>query len=109
MSKPCLKADQLGVLQPPVSDSGDGWHETGDVVELDEDRFVKIVGRIQRFARIAGEMLSLEVVEKLAAAASPTLPHAAASQPDPAKGEAMVLLGTGKVDYVTLKRLAEAV
>ncbi|MBS1141608.1 MAG: AMP-dependent synthetase and ligase:Phospholipid/glycerol acyltransferase [Proteobacteria bacterium] len=142
-----LKADQPGVLQPPVSDIGDGWYETGDVVELDEDGFVKIVGRVKRFAKIAGEMVSLEVVEKLATATSPALPHAASSQPDPAKGEALVLfttdgeltrellaakareigvpelavprkihkvealplLGTGKIDYVTLKRLAEAV
>ncbi|UCV30373.1 bifunctional acyl-ACP--phospholipid O-acyltransferase/long-chain-fatty-acid--ACP ligase [Ferribacterium limneticum] len=142
-----LKADLPGVLQPPVSDIGDGWYETGDVVELDEDGFVKIVGRVKRFAKIAGEMVSLEVVEKLATATSPALPHAASSQPDPAKGEALVLfttdgeltrellaakareigvpelavprkihkvealplLGTGKVDYVTLKRLAEAV
>jgi acyl-[acyl-carrier-protein]-phospholipid O-acyltransferase/long-chain-fatty-acid--[acyl-carrier-protein] ligase len=142
-----LKADNPGVLQPPVSDLGEGWYETGDVVELDDDGFVKIVGRVKRFAKIAGEMVSLEVVEKLATATSPALPHAATSQPDAAKGEALVLfttdgeltrellaakaretgipelavprkihnvdslplLGTGKVDYVTLKRLAEAV
>jgi acyl-[acyl-carrier-protein]-phospholipid O-acyltransferase/long-chain-fatty-acid--[acyl-carrier-protein] ligase len=142
-----LKADRPGVLQPPVSDVGNGWYETGDVVEFDEDGFIRIVGRVKRFAKIAGEMVSLEVVEKLATATSPALPHAASSQPDPAKGEALVLfttdgeltrellaakaretgvpelavprkihkveslplLGTGKVDYVTLKRLAEAV
>ncbi len=142
-----LKAEKPGVLQPPISDVGAGWYETGDVVELDEDGFVKIVGRVKRFAKIAGEMVSLEVVEKLATATSPALMHAASSQPDPAKGEALVLfttdgglsrellaakarelgmpelavprkiqrvealplLGTGKIDYVTLKRLAEAV
>ena len=142
-----LKAEKPGVLQPPISDVGAGWYETGDVVELDEDGFVKIVGRVKRFAKIAGEMVSLEVVEKLATATSPALMHAASSQPDLAKGEALVLfttdgglsrellaakarelgmpelavprkiqrvealplLGTGKIDYVTLKRLAEAV
>lgn len=142
-----LKSDQPGVLQPPVSDMGLGWYETGDVVEFDDDGFVKIVGRVKRFVKIAGEMVSLEVVEKLAVASSPDKQHAASSQPDAAKGEALVLfttdvqlaretlaikarelgmpelavprkihkvealplLGTGKIDYVTLKRLAETV
>jgi acyl-[acyl-carrier-protein]-phospholipid O-acyltransferase/long-chain-fatty-acid--[acyl-carrier-protein] ligase len=139
-----LKADQPGVLQPPVSDVGEGWYETGDVVEFDDDGFIRIIGRVKRFAKIAGEMISLEVVEKLATATSPQLLHAASSQPDASKGEALVLfttdpglsrdmliataratgvpelavprkihlvpalplLGTGKIDYVTLKRLA---
>ena len=142
-----LKADQPGVLQPPVSELGEGWYETGDVVQLDDEGFVKIVGRVKRFAKIAGEMVSLEVVEKVATAASPALLHAASSQPDASKGEALVLfttdaslsrellaakarelgvpelavprkihrvdslplLGTGKIDYVTLKRLAEGI
>lgn len=141
-----LKFDQPGVLQPPASDVGGGWYETGDIVELDDEGFIRIVGRVKRFAKVAGEMVSLESVEKLAAAASPDKPHAASSQPDAAKGEALVLfstdpqlvretlqmkarelgypelsiprkivyldmlplLGTGKIDYVTLKRLAEA-
>ena len=140
-----LKADRPGVLQAPASEVGEGWYETGDVVELDEDGFVKIVGRVKRFAKVAGEMVSLEVVEKLAVAASPERLHGASSQPDPGKGEALVLfttdpaltrealqararemgvpelavprkivhvealplLGTGKTDYVTLKRMAE--
>ncbi|MDP1526947.1 MAG: bifunctional acyl-ACP--phospholipid O-acyltransferase/long-chain-fatty-acid--ACP ligase [Rhodocyclaceae bacterium] len=141
-----LKFDQPGVLQPPASDVGGGWYETGDIVELDGDGFIRIVGRVRRFAKVAGEMVSLESVEKLAVAASPEKPHAASSQSDAAKGEALVLfstdpqlvretlqmkarelgypelsiprkivyldmlplLGTGKIDYVTLKRFAEA-
>lgn len=135
-----------GVLQPPSSEAGDGWYETGDVVSIDDDGFVSIVGRVKRFAKIAGEMVSLEVVEKLAVQASPAAMHGATAQPDGTRGEALVLfttdpalardalmdaarnlgipeiavprkihrvdslplLGTGKVDYVSLKRLAEA-
>lgn len=59
------KTDNPGVLQPPASEVGDGWYETGDVVAIDQDHFVKIVGRVKRFAKIAGEMVSLETVEKL--------------------------------------------
>ncbi|HRD35146.1 MAG TPA: bifunctional acyl-ACP--phospholipid O-acyltransferase/long-chain-fatty-acid--ACP ligase [Rhodocyclaceae bacterium] len=140
-----LRHDQPGVLQPPASAVGAGWYETGDVVEIDDDHFVKIVGRVKRFAKVAGEMVSLEVVEKIAAAASGSGQHAATTRPDAAKGEALVLfstdrglgrdalvaaakslgaselavprsivavdalplLGTGKLDYVTIKQWAE--
>ncbi|MBC9073033.1 bifunctional acyl-ACP--phospholipid O-acyltransferase/long-chain-fatty-acid--ACP ligase [Thauera sp. CAU 1555] len=89
-----LKVDQPGVLQAPVSSMGEGWYETGDVVEIDDDGFVRIVGRVKRFAKIAGEMVSLETVEKLAASASPAGQHAASSRADAAKGEALVLFTT---------------
>ncbi len=139
-----LKADRPGVVQPPASALGEGWYETGDVVTIDEEGFIRIVGRMKRFAKIAGEMISLEVVEKLAVAASPEQTHAAIAQPDQAKGEALVLfttdpalsrdllatkarelgipelavprtirpvevlplMGTGKVDYLSLQRMA---
>jgi acyl-[acyl-carrier-protein]-phospholipid O-acyltransferase/long-chain-fatty-acid--[acyl-carrier-protein] ligase len=142
-----LKADRPGVLQAPASEIGEGWYETGDIVDVDEDGFLHIIGRVKRFAKIAGEMISLEVVEKLAFAASPGAQHAASSQADASKGEALVLfttdaalnreslqkearqlgmpelavpkkivpvaalplLGTGKTDYVSLKRMAEDV
>jgi len=139
-----LRFEKPGVLETPTSSVGEGWYETGDVVELDDDGFVKIVGRVKRFAKVAGEMVSLEAVEKLALAAS-SASHAASTQPDPTRGEtillfttdrslsreklqtaardggwpeiavprriiavdALPLLGTGKIDYVTLKAWAE--
>jgi acyl-[acyl-carrier-protein]-phospholipid O-acyltransferase / long-chain-fatty-acid--[acyl-carrier-protein] ligase len=88
-----LLYDKPGVLQPPNS-IGAGWYATGDIVEVDRDDFVHIRGRVKRFAKIAGEMISLEVVERIAAQAAPGMTHAASSRPDSAKGEAIVLFTT---------------
>ncbi|MCB9946386.1 MAG: acyl-[ACP]--phospholipid O-acyltransferase [Rhodospirillaceae bacterium] len=69
----------------------DGWHDTGDVVIIDADGFVTIAGRVKRFAKIAGEMVSLTAVEALAGAAWPDHRHAAVARPDGRKGEQIVL------------------
>jgi acyl-[acyl-carrier-protein]-phospholipid O-acyltransferase/long-chain-fatty-acid--[acyl-carrier-protein] ligase len=82
--------DEPGVLQPP---SG-GWYSTGDVVEIDADGFVRILGRVKRFAKIAGEMVSLEVVEQIASLASPACQHAATTQIDSQRGESILLFTT---------------
>ena len=58
-----LKVDRPGELQPPV----DGWHDTGDIVTIDDKGFITIKGRAKRFAKIAGEMVSLAAIEALAA------------------------------------------
>lgn len=89
------KADNPGVLAPPRSDfMGEGWHDTGDICEVDPEGFVWIRGRAKRFAKIAGEMVSLEVCERIAASASPSHAHAAVSLPDAAKGERLVIATT---------------
>jgi acyl-[acyl-carrier-protein]-phospholipid O-acyltransferase / long-chain-fatty-acid--[acyl-carrier-protein] ligase len=88
-----LLYDKPGVIEPTKSLKA-GWYCTGDIVEVDEDDFVHIRGRVKRFAKIAGEMISLEVVEKIAAAAAPGFAHAASSRTDAAKGEALVLFTT---------------
>jgi len=85
--------EQPGVVQWPKS-VRDGWYSTGDIVFIDEDDFVHIRGRVKRFAKIAGEMISLETVEKIAASAAPGFAHAASTRTDPAKGEALVLFTT---------------
>ena len=85
--------DQPGVIQPPKS-IREGWYCTGDIVSIDEDDFVHIRGRVKRFAKIAGEMISLEVVERIATIAAPGFAHAASTRTDAAKGEALVLFTT---------------
>ncbi len=90
-----LRFDAPGVLEPPVADGlGAGWYNTGDMVDIDHDGFVTILGRLKRFAKIAGEMVSLETVEAIARAASPLHTHAATSLPDAQRGEQIVLLST---------------
>ncbi len=138
-----LKADAPGVLQAPEG----GWHDSGDIVTIDEAGFVTIKGRAKRFAKIGGEMVSLPAVEGYAAKLWPGAEHAVVTRPDARKGEQLVLfttqagaaagalqqwargngiaelaipkdvrvidalpvLGTGKLDYVTMtERAAEA-
>jgi acyl-[acyl-carrier-protein]-phospholipid O-acyltransferase/long-chain-fatty-acid--[acyl-carrier-protein] ligase len=83
-----LRAENPGVLEP----LGDGWHDTGDIVTIDEDGFVTIRGRAKRFAKVAGEMISLAAVEALAAELWPGALSAIATAPDPRKGERLVLV-----------------
>ena len=81
-----------GVLEPPKSVYGPGWYATGDLAVVDDDGFLTLQGRMKRFAKVAGEMVSLELVERLAEAASPESVHAAVSRPDPSRGEMIVLV-----------------
>lgn len=87
-----LKAERPGVLEPPP----EGWHDTGDIVTIDETGFVTIKGRAKRFAKVAGEMVSLAAVEALAAELWPDRPSAVAALPDPRKGERLVLFTQAK-------------
>ena len=133
-------------LEPPHSEAGLGWHNTGDVVKVSPEGYLHIVGRLKRFAKVAGEMISLEVVEAIAHAASTQAMHAATCVADVSRGESIVLfttdsdltreqlssaargmgypeiavprkikvvgslplMGTGKVDYMALKRFSVA-
>ena len=57
-----LRAEKPGVLEPLE----DGWHDTGDIVTVDDGRLRRHRGRAKRFAKIGGEMVSLAAVEALA-------------------------------------------
>jgi len=83
-----LRAENPGVLEA----TEDSRYDTGDIVTIDDEGFITIQGRAKRFAKIAGEMVSLTAVEALAAAVWPEHMHAAVSISDARKGEQIILL-----------------
>ncbi len=85
-----IKPENPGVIVPPEG----GWHDTGDVVSIDDEGFISIKGRLKRFAKVGGETVSLAVVENCASSLWPDHSHAAISVPDGRKGEQIVLLTT---------------
>jgi len=101
-----LSDDQPGEIKPL---GNDGWYDTGDVVAIDEEGYVSIRGRLKRFAKIGGEMVSLTVVENCASSVWPDHMHAAAILPDPKKGEQVVLVTDHNVpDRAMLLRWAQS-
>ena len=134
-----MKSDNPGKLQP----TKDHWYDTGDIVSVDSDGFISIQGRAKRFAKIAGEMVSLTSVEQAVDQLYSGAVQGILTEPDEKKGEQLVLitnhekpsvaeirkffkekgfselwipknviymkhppvLGTGKFDYQTAKKL----
>jgi acyl-[acyl-carrier-protein]-phospholipid O-acyltransferase / long-chain-fatty-acid--[acyl-carrier-protein] ligase len=95
-----------GVREPPK----DGWHDTGDVVEISSDNWITILGRVKRFAKIGGEMVSLTAAETLAASLWPDARHAVIAQPDHRKGERLVLVTDQQgADVATLVAHAQSI
>ncbi len=93
-----LKADKPGVIQRPEYEIEGkvkkGWYDTGDIVSVDKDSYVKILGRYKRFAKIGGEMISLSAIEELAQALWPEFMHGVVNIPHDKKGETLVMFTT---------------
>jgi acyl-[acyl-carrier-protein]-phospholipid O-acyltransferase/long-chain-fatty-acid--[acyl-carrier-protein] ligase len=74
--------------------AGQGWYDTGDVARIDEDGFLFIQGRMKRFAKVSGEMVSLTAVEEALAGAFPQygmrFQVAVLARPDADRGEALI-------------------
>ena len=86
-----IKEDKPGIIQPQGE-----WYDTGDIVEIDEEGYIHILGRAKRFAKIGGEMVSLMVTEDLAIHLYPEHGHASIAVADDRKGEQIVLFSEAK-------------
>jgi len=91
-----LSHNKPGEIQAPTTERGLGWYDTGDIVVVDEDGFITILGRAKRFAKIGGEMVSLSAVEELASLTWPNMEHAALALHDEHKGERVILITNQK-------------
>jgi acyl-[acyl-carrier-protein]-phospholipid O-acyltransferase/long-chain-fatty-acid--[acyl-carrier-protein] ligase len=92
----------LGYLnQQDLSDAvlQDGWYNTGDVVTVDDDGFITIVGRQSRFAKVGGEQVPFAAIEEalatLSGGSEDGAPRAVVTAvPDEATGERLVVVHT---------------
>ncbi len=85
-----FRENNPGVLEEPK----DGWYHTGDIVTVDERGFIEIKGRAKRFAKIAGEMVSLTAIEEAMKNLWPSFMHAALRIPDEKRGEQLFIYTT---------------
>ena len=83
-----LKAGNPGVVQPPE----DGWYDTGDIIQANEYGFFTIKGRVKRFAKIGGEMISLTALEDEIERLWPGVRLAVVAVQDKRKGEQLILV-----------------
>jgi acyl-[acyl-carrier-protein]-phospholipid O-acyltransferase/long-chain-fatty-acid--[acyl-carrier-protein] ligase len=99
----CVKGPNVmkGYLDMPEKTATvirEGWYETGDVAEIDEDGFIRITDRQSRFSKIGGEMVPHIRVEEAIVEAlrldPGELQAAVTSAPHPTKGERLVVLHT---------------
>jgi acyl-[acyl-carrier-protein]-phospholipid O-acyltransferase/long-chain-fatty-acid--[acyl-carrier-protein] ligase len=88
-----------------------GWYDTGDIVRVDQAGFIYILGRLKRFAKVSGEMVSLGAVEEAIANSfpqyGPKFSFAVIIRPDTLKGEKLVAVTTES--KLTMDEVREAI
>lgn len=77
---------------PDVLQKADEWYDTGDIVEVDSEGYIRICGRVKRFAKIGGEMVSLSAVEQLLDEIYPNAKQGVISVADDRKGEKLAFV-----------------
>ncbi len=91
-----------------VNIDGKIWYKTGDKGHIDEDGFITIVDRYSRFAKVAGEMISLTAVENKiyeAINSKEDIKLVTVNLPDEKKGEKIVLLINQEIEDLKQKLL----
>ncbi|HTI73278.1 MAG TPA: AMP-binding protein, partial [Candidatus Limnocylindria bacterium] len=103
-----------GYLNPEANQhfqSLGGWYDTGDIAKVDGDGYVTLLGRMKRFAKVSGEMVSLAAVEDALAGAFPDLGQrcevAVIAIPDEDKGEKLIAIVND--EKLTLDRIRAAI
>ena len=103
-----------GYLNPDANEKFQalgGWYDTGDIVHVDDEGFIHILGRQKRFAKISGEMVSLTAVEDALAGAFPQYglrcQIAVVTRPDADKGE--VLIAVSNEPKLQLNEIREVI
>jgi len=85
-----------------------GWYDTGDMGNIDDDGYLWHVGRLKRFVKIGGEMVSLVKIEDILEKFLPEESHCCVVEiPDAKKGARIVGVVTTPLDEkVVLKQMA---
>ncbi len=76
-----------------------GWYDTGDMGNLDEDGYLWHVGRIKRFVKVGGEMISLVKIESILEKIIPEdIQCCIVEIPDSTKGAKIIAVTTEKLE-----------
>ena len=104
-----LMKGYLGDVEETSLKIENGWYETGDMGVLDEDGYIWHKGRLKRFVKIGGEMVSLVLIESILETLVPEGVECCVVEiPDPRKGAVIAVATSQDIDQTLIKKqLAE--